>query len=175
MHCLAISLDSNSNKTLFEVGQFLCTELKASLIIENFHLTLICVKGSFECSAFMNEFKQEKFIFKRIYPMKWVILEGKNTNYDYIALEVFIPKKIVQAINKLRNQLCDKAAIDFEYKPHISIVKAEKGTLNQDILDTLNQKYPRMNDLSSKNLVQFNHNFEIIQSASLELLLQKKK
>jgi hypothetical protein len=171
MHCLAISLDSDSNKVLFEIGQFLCKKLNTSLIIENFHLTLICANGAMECSSFIKEFKEEEFIFKRIYPIKWVILEGKTTDYDYLALEVFIPKKIVNSINNLRNKLCQNT--NYEYKPHISIIKAAKGTLPLEIIGTLNEQFPSVQELSSKNLVQFNHNFEIIKSDCLSQLLKK--
>lgn len=166
MHCLAISLDSDSNKILFEVGQKLSQRLHTSFIIENFHLTLLCANGGMECKNFIDEFKKEKFTFRHIYPLRWVVLEGKTTDFDYLVLEVYLPKKILNTINELRLKLCGQTT--YEYKPHVSVIKAPKGALTPEIIQYLNTEYPNIKTLVSKNLIEFNHEYQIIKCSLIQ-------
>lgn len=174
MHCLAYSLDSNSNKELFKIGTYLSKELDSSIIIENFHMTLICVQGGPECQQFINEYKKDTFIFRNIYPLEWKIFEGKLTDYDYLVLKVLIPKKIEQSLLKLRKELSgDHSILDF--KPHISVIKIEKGKLKPDIIQKLNNEFKIIPTLKTKDLVQFDHNQNIVESINVESIHCYKK
>lgn len=168
MHCLALSLDSPSNQTLFKLGSYICSQQKTSFLIEKFHLTLICVDEDKNCSDFIKDIRDEKFVFSRITPIKWTVLEGRNTDFDYLAIEVYLPKKILNNINLIRKKYINKSYYDL--RPHISVAKGPKGSFSKEFIKHINEKFSLISYFYAKELIHFT-NFEIVKKTALKELL----
>lgn len=169
MYCLALSLDSSSNKNLFQIGSYICNYQKTSLLIEKFHLTLICLEKNEECDSFISDIKEDSFALKKIIPMRWEVLEGKMTDFDYLVLEVFLPKQILSNLNDVRKKYIHNKY--FDLKPHISVVKGPKGSFSKELVQHLNEKYAMIPTCCAKELLHF-ENFIVVKKTDLDTLTE---
>lgn len=167
MHCLAVSLDSRSNTLLHKIGKEVYAFQRMSMMIQKFHLTLFCVEDIIDCEKFLQEFQENKFLFEKMKPITWLVLEGKNTDYDYLAIEVSLPPKIKKEIIRLREKNDHDKLNHFELKPHISIVKAPKGSFPTELIDLLNKKYQQLPSFKTQDMLLFSKDFKIIKKTKL--------
>lgn len=167
MHCLAVSLDSKSNTLLHKIGKEIYAYQRMSMMIQKFHLTLFCVEDITDCENFLQEFQENKFLFEKMRPVNWLILEGKNTDYDYLAIEVTIPPKVKKEIIRLREKNDSDKLNHFDLKPHISIVRAPKGTFPPELVELLNKKYRHLPSFKTQDVLLFSKDFKIVKKTRL--------
>lgn len=175
MHCLAITLDVKTNTLLNKIGKEIFTFQKLSMMIEKFHLTLLCVEDIKGCEIFINEYQENNFIFSRMKPMKWTVLEGKNTNFDYLTVEVLVPARIKKEIIRLRQKIDPNTSNHLDLKPHISVMRAPKGSFSGDLIDLLNKKYSHLPAFKTKDMLLFSNEFELVKKTRISEIKPKTK
>jgi hypothetical protein len=165
MECVALTLDSSSNSSLIDIGAFISNYNKTCLMIEKFHLTLMCSQSHDDCLELFNYFKESKDILKNLKPKRWIVMNGGNTDWQYLAIEIDLPKKFLEKINSLRKRLLNDKY--FELLPHISVAQGEKGVFSANLLQELNKTFPKIPYLKIKNIVRFNSQHQIVRKISL--------
>lgn len=165
MECVALTLDSPSNSSLIDIGAFISNYNKTCLMIEKFHLTLMCSQSHEDCLELFNYFKESKDILKNLKPKRWIVLTGGNTDWQYLAIEIDLPKKFKDKIDSLRKKLLNEHYM--ELLPHISVAQGEKGVFSANLLKELNNMFPKIPCLKTKNIVRFNNKHQIVRKISL--------
>lgn len=172
MHCLAITLNKKSNEILHRIGKEIFNYQNSSLVIEKFHLTLFCVDNITQCATFLRAYQEKNFLFSRMKPLKFTVLPGTTTDYDYLVVEVSIPNKIKNSIIELRRKINPQTCA-FDLKPHVSIARGPKGSFSTELVELINKKYHYLAALSVKELLLFSKDFELIKKTTLSEIKAK--
>lgn len=105
-------------------------------------------------------------------PIKFSVLPGTTTDYDYLVVEVDIPNKIKKSIIELRKDICPQNIL-LDLKPHVSIAKGPKGGFSSELIDLINKKYNYLSSFSVKELLLFSKDFELINKTRVSEIKAK--
>ena len=160
MYCLALELDTKTNRILFNEAQKFVKENKFYMI-NKFHFTLITL-DNYPKENQINEVLN--LGFDDIYFGNMKELEGRNTAMNYLAINLILTKDMVKKIERYRKKYMEEDY--FPLIPHISLLQTEDEFIQSDI-EELDRSFNKNQELGFKSLLVYGPDRNIIKKIPL--------